>query len=303
MTAAIRAALKAAGAARRRSCRGHVAGEDGGGVPCVAGRRKLSRRRSSDPESTWPPQFVSLPLPDASIPPMRSTCAPKSRPYTTPPVDRRCRTEDSRPGLRRSSCRIHVLRTRCRSRLSPPRTAAARHHSLPQPHRHGRAAGHHERGCMAHAAGRRSHRRRSRRRVEARACLCCRKIEEAHRYEHALEVQLPFLQVLAPGFQFVPITVGTSNFEVLSALGVAIGRVLAKQNEPRAGHRLQRHEPLRERRRHARERPSRHRSVAGARSAWTVRHGARGTNQHVRIRSCDRHADCGTQAGSEARRS
>ncbi|MGB7554127.1 MAG: AmmeMemoRadiSam system protein B, partial [Candidatus Korobacteraceae bacterium] len=28
---------------------------------------------------------------------------------------------------------------------------------------------------------------------------------EAHRYEHALEVQLPFLQVLAPGFQFVPI--------------------------------------------------------------------------------------------------
>ena len=28
--------------------------------------------------------------------------------------------------------------------------------------------------------------------------------QEAHRYEHALEVQLPFLQVLVPGFQFVP---------------------------------------------------------------------------------------------------
>jgi MEMO1 family protein len=56
--------------------------------------------------------------------------------------------------------------------------------------------------------------------------------EEAHRSEHALEVQLPFLQVLRPDFQFVPVAVGTSNFEVLSALGVAIGNVLAKQNEP-----------------------------------------------------------------------
>ncbi len=53
--------------------------------------------------------------------------------------------------------------------------------------------------------------------------------QAAHRFEHALEVQLPFLQVLAPGFQFVPITVGTSNFEALSALGVVIGNILAKQ--------------------------------------------------------------------------
>ncbi len=56
--------------------------------------------------------------------------------------------------------------------------------------------------------------------------------EAAHRYEHALEVQLPFLQVLVPGFQFVPITVGTSNFEVLSALGVVIGSVTAQAGEP-----------------------------------------------------------------------
>jgi hypothetical protein len=54
---------------------------------------------------------------------------------------------------------------------------------------------------------------------------------EAHRYEHALEVQLPFLQVLAPGFQFVPITVGTSNFEVLSTLGKVIGNVAGKLEE------------------------------------------------------------------------
>jgi AmmeMemoRadiSam system protein B len=54
----------------------------------------------------------------------------------------------------------------------------------------------------------------------------------AHRFEHALEVQLPFLQVLAPGFEFVPITVGTSNFEALSALGVVIGNVAAQTGEP-----------------------------------------------------------------------
>jgi len=55
---------------------------------------------------------------------------------------------------------------------------------------------------------------------------------EAHRYEHALEVQLPFLQVLQPGFQFVPITVGTSNFESLVALGEAIGKVVSDFPEP-----------------------------------------------------------------------
>src|SRR5512135_3458806 len=33
----------------------------------------------------------------------------------------------------------------------------------------------------------------------------------AHRAEHALEVQLPFLQSLLPEFSFVPITIGTGN--------------------------------------------------------------------------------------------
>jgi len=55
--------------------------------------------------------------------------------------------------------------------------------------------------------------------------------DQAHHSEHALEVQLPFLQILVPGFRFVPIAVGTRNFEVLSALGVAIGNLLAQQNE------------------------------------------------------------------------
>jgi|SRR5579871_3502459 len=54
---------------------------------------------------------------------------------------------------------------------------------------------------------------------------------EAHRSEHALEVQLPFLQLLAPGFRFVPIAVGTGNFEVLSALGITLGNTLAPGRE------------------------------------------------------------------------
>jgi AmmeMemoRadiSam system protein B len=55
--------------------------------------------------------------------------------------------------------------------------------------------------------------------------------QEAHRTEHALEVQLPFLQLLDPEFRFVPVTVGTGNFEVLSALGIAIGNTLEQQRE------------------------------------------------------------------------
>ncbi len=54
----------------------------------------------------------------------------------------------------------------------------------------------------------------------------------AHRFEHALEVQLPFLQVLRPGFRFVPITVGTGHFEALSALGVSIAGAIEEAREP-----------------------------------------------------------------------
>jgi len=55
---------------------------------------------------------------------------------------------------------------------------------------------------------------------------------EAHRYEHALEVQLPFLQVLRPDFSFVPVAVGTSNFNSLTAVGQAIALVLQNLAEP-----------------------------------------------------------------------
>jgi AmmeMemoRadiSam system protein B len=54
----------------------------------------------------------------------------------------------------------------------------------------------------------------------------------AHSGEHSLEVQLPFLQVLVPGFTFVPVSLGTVRFESLVNVGEAIARVLenAKEN-------------------------------------------------------------------------
>jgi MEMO1 family protein len=55
---------------------------------------------------------------------------------------------------------------------------------------------------------------------------------DSQRHEHALEVQLPFLQTLKKNFSFVPITVGTSRYDALVAVGDAIGRVMAAQNDP-----------------------------------------------------------------------
>src|SRR5882724_9079103 len=55
---------------------------------------------------------------------------------------------------------------------------------------------------------------------------------EAHHAEHAVEVQLPFLQVCKPDFTFVPIALGIRQFEILEALGLAIAEVVAQQSEP-----------------------------------------------------------------------
>jgi hypothetical protein len=54
-----------------------------------------------------------------------------------------------------------------------------------------------------------------------------REDHQAQKYEHALEVQLPFLQVLAREFTFVPITVGAGRYEYLHGLGEALGQTLA----------------------------------------------------------------------------
>jgi MEMO1 family protein len=60
-----------------------------------------------------------------------------------------------------------------------------------------------------------------------KACPLLREDSVAHSAEHSLEVQLPFLQVLALNFTFVPIALGTVRFEDLVSVGEAIGRVLA----------------------------------------------------------------------------
>jgi AmmeMemoRadiSam system protein B len=48
----------------------------------------------------------------------------------------------------------------------------------------------------------------------------------AHAREHALEVQLPFLQQMVHEFTFVPIVIGTGRLGVLTELGSSLARVL-----------------------------------------------------------------------------
>ena len=52
---------------------------------------------------------------------------------------------------------------------------------------------------------------------------------DAHRKEHAIEVQLPFLQAKRPDIRFVPIAIGTRQYEALDGLGRAIGEVLSQR--------------------------------------------------------------------------
>jgi AmmeMemoRadiSam system protein B len=53
----------------------------------------------------------------------------------------------------------------------------------------------------------------------------------AHRGEHAIEVQLPFLQARQPELNIVPIVVGTSDFDVLRGLGEALADVISAHQE------------------------------------------------------------------------
>src|SRR5215831_4489111 len=62
-------------------------------------------------------------------------------------------------------------------------------------------------------------------------CTLLKEDAVAHAQEHSLEVQLPFLQVLAPGFRFVPIALGTIRFEELERIGEAVARVIASSEE------------------------------------------------------------------------
>ncbi len=54
----------------------------------------------------------------------------------------------------------------------------------------------------------------------------------AHRSEHSIEVEIPFLQVCRPGVKFVPIAIGTGQLILLEELGQALADILKKSKEP-----------------------------------------------------------------------
>jgi AmmeMemoRadiSam system protein B len=70
--------------------------------------------------------------------------------------------------------------------------------------------------------------------LAARLLQCFPALEEdsaAHRGEHAIEVQLPFLQVRQPQLKIVPIAIGTRNFETLRGLGEALADAITAGKE------------------------------------------------------------------------
>jgi AmmeMemoRadiSam system protein B len=56
--------------------------------------------------------------------------------------------------------------------------------------------------------------------------------EKAHRYEHSLEVQVPFIQHCNPAAKFVPICIGHLPLDALIESGEALADVIAGQDEP-----------------------------------------------------------------------
>jgi len=55
---------------------------------------------------------------------------------------------------------------------------------------------------------------------------------EAHRREHSLEVQLPFLQTVRPDVSFVPVCLGEPSLALCREVGEAIARLRAESGEP-----------------------------------------------------------------------
>jgi len=68
--------------------------------------------------------------------------------------------------------------------------------------------------------------------LAAKISQACPLLEEdsvAHQSEHSLEVQLPFLQELDPDFSFVPIALGTIQFEAFVSVGQSLGKILTAE--------------------------------------------------------------------------
>jgi len=54
---------------------------------------------------------------------------------------------------------------------------------------------------------------------------------DAHRGEHAIEVELPFIQSRRPDFRFVPIALGTGQFDTLEKLGEAVAETVQAEDD------------------------------------------------------------------------
>jgi MEMO1 family protein len=63
----------------------------------------------------------------------------------------------------------------------------------------------------------------------AGACPLLREDAVAHEREHSLEVQIPFLQRLAPDFRFVPVVLASERYDVLEELGHAVAQVMSAE--------------------------------------------------------------------------
>jgi AmmeMemoRadiSam system protein B len=73
------------------------------------------------------------------------------------------------------------------------------------------------------------------RRLAARIAELAPSLEEdaeAHRREHSLEVQLPFLQVLRPDVAFVPICIGEPRLALCREIGEGLAKIRAEEAEP-----------------------------------------------------------------------
>jgi AmmeMemoRadiSam system protein B len=64
------------------------------------------------------------------------------------------------------------------------------------------------------------------------ACPRLQEDASAHRNEHCLEVQIPFIQVMQPDFMFSAICVRTIDYSELESLGHAMARVIRSAREP-----------------------------------------------------------------------
>jgi MEMO1 family protein len=55
--------------------------------------------------------------------------------------------------------------------------------------------------------------------------------ELAHRFEHSLEVQLPFLQIQQPKLSIIPISISHISYQVLEEIGLALATVIRRSGK------------------------------------------------------------------------